>query len=969
MKQCKLLQKRLFIASLLLISLSYSQDISDAYKTMDIAYGSPEATEMAKYGDLDVSLYKGVPNVSIPIHQFNLAGLTFPVSLQYNAGGITVDQVATRIGLGWTLHAGGQVTQSVYGENDLSMALDDKLFNNESLRTFYPNSYLGTGSGQPYNDYFYIYSDAMGGQMVKRNFKPDLYHYNYGGNNGKFLIHSKIISNGPFYQVPFTNHEIDYKIVSGNGQFEITDANGNLYIFDQRETSTTRQSCSGGLSGVNAFSERPTNDSYTWHLGKIITPNGDELRFTYTTLSIFTYQIPDVLQKYKFKTGDVLNCTYQNLQNYDYRCYVYKDVRPKVLNKIQWVRSGTVLEEVLFNDGSTRSDFGNSDYKTLSSIVVKKGGVTADTWNLTHGYFTSSGGSSQAYKRLKLLYAKQGSLPSHGFTYYQTYNLPHRGSLAQNHWGFYNGHTSNASLIPNTISGLTGTGNRGSDYTKMKAWSMTKHTYPTGGSTTFNMEGYFGGLRLNNMVDKDSDGSTIRTRYYTYGGYSAPSPNYHDDYQYRTGSVTSPYTCEYDTYSASPVPPVDTYNSYSVSGFSKVTILDEQNGSQGKTEVEFSQGVYQLDSAMYGADDVITWGDGERLKETTYNANNTIVNKKEYQFKVNHLNPAMNPLQTYPVATQPNEAFIYAMDVKLRYPNYGIANSGFYWPARFDIEKFRIVSAWYHPKTTIATTYDLNGQNPVVNTINYFYDNTTHALTTRSETVVSNGNTTIVKTSYPDDVSSTSSLGNNTISSTELTAINKLKKADQHRIAMPVQIETTEKNSSGTVLSKTFVRTNYKLEGSNLVVPADLETLKGTYNSSTNPEKKRVIYHDYDNRGNPIELSKSDGTHTFYIWGYNQKFPIAKIENATKSQVEALSAISTDYHSGSGGLPITQENAIRGLSNTMVTTYEFDPKAGVTKIKDPKGYVTTYHYDSLNRLQYVKDANGKILSETKYNYQ
>src|SRR5690606_13894082 len=45
--------------------------------------------------------------------------------------------------------------------------------------------------------------------------------------------------------------------------------------------------------------------------------------------------------------------------------------------------------------------------------------------------------------------------------------------------------------------------------------------------------------------------------------------------------------------------------------------------------------------------------------------------------------------------------------------------------------------------------------------------------------------------------------------------------------------------------------------------------------------EERIIYHDYDSIGNPIEVSKTDGTHIVYIWGYNQTQPIAKIENTT----------------------------------------------------------------------------------------
>lgn len=54
----------------------------------------------------------------------------------------------------------------------------------------------------------------------------------------------------------------------------------------------------------------------------------------------------------------------------------------------------------------------------------------------------------------------------------------------------------------------------------------------------------------------------------------------------------------------------------------------------------------------------------------------------------------------------------------------------------------------------------------------------------------------------------------------------------------------------------------------------------------------------------------------------------------------------------------------------MVTKYVYDPMTNnVIQIIDPKCDYYTYHYDSFNRLQYVKDKDGNILSENEYNYK
>ena len=52
----------------------------------------------------------------------------------------------------------------------------------------------------------------------------------------------------------------------------------------------------------------------------------------------------------------------------------------------------------------------------------------------------------------------------------------------------------------------------------------------------------------------------------------------------------------------------------------------------------------------------------------------------------------------------------------------------------------------------------------------------------------------------------------------------------------------------------------------------------------------------------------------------------------------------------------------------MITTLTYKPLLGVSTVTDPKGDTQTYHYDSFNRLQFVKDSNGNILSENTYHY-
>ena len=79
---------------------------------------SPEAHSLMQYSEVPVSLYTGVPSISIPIYTIEIGDYSLPITLQYHASGIKVTQEASRVGLGWSLHAGGAVGRIIQGRDD-----------------------------------------------------------------------------------------------------------------------------------------------------------------------------------------------------------------------------------------------------------------------------------------------------------------------------------------------------------------------------------------------------------------------------------------------------------------------------------------------------------------------------------------------------------------------------------------------------------------------------------------------------------------------------------------------------------------------------------------------------------------------------------------------------------------------------------------------------------------------------------
>lgn len=380
-------------------------------------------------------------------------------------------------------------------------------------------------------------------------------------------------------------------------------------------------------------------------------------------------------------------------------------------------------------------------------------------------------------------------------------------------------------------------------------------------------------------------------------------------------------------------------------GYSNVT---EYIVGSGKTEYTFSSiGSYYDGGFAHGGvilpDLYVNWLRGNLLKRTLFKElNNTYI----------------------PVYSEQNE---YERTGTLKTNNTGITTVhtiggfkiGFYSSLT---EKYRI------KKQRFTNFFD----STVLETVKkYYYDNSNYLQPTRVETTNSKGEVLKTRMYYADDKLKLSNLNSDVFSS----AIDKLKL--QNRISEPIQMDSYKGN---VLLSRQ--RTNYKDWGNNIVLPENVQTLKGIP-SSTNKLEDRVVYHNYDDKGNPTELSKKDGTHVVYIWGYYQTQPVAKIEGTKLSDIptnyisniQNASNIDNDrtmnYDGREGNLrkQLNKLHQLTALKKSLMTFYTYDPLIGITSITDSRGETIYYEYDDFNRLQCVKDSQGNILKEHKYNYK
>ncbi|WP_378182235.1 hypothetical protein [Aquimarina sp. SS2-1] len=199
---------------------------------------------------------------------------------------------------------------------------------------------------------------------------------------------------------------------------------------------------------------------------------------------------------------------------------------------------------------------------------------------------------------------------------------------------------------------------------------------------------------------------------------------------------------------------------------------------------------------------------------------------------------------------------------------------------------------------------------------------------------------------------------------------------NNNRLTEVVQAENKTIKSNGEAIKLATKKTYYKDWGQGIALPEKVQFAKGTATL-----EDRMYYKKYDSHGNPLEVSQPDGSSLIYIWGYQDRYPIAKIANASYTGMptavtslinQIQTASNTENSSTKEATLRSQFETLRNHSffaNAQMSYYTYDPQIGVTSMTDPKGYTMYYEYDQHQRLEKVKDQDGNILSENEYNYK
>lgn len=1106
---------------LLTVALILSFLCSSAQNLPVIVPPSPEATSLAKFTEIPISHYTGLPNINVPIHTINFEGLKIPIALSYHARGIRVEEIASRVGIGWALNAGGMITRQTRGKDD-----------------FHPNEgYIKHNFYDGFHDkdkeYIrnYVYTRDVSGKI---DLVPDQFSFNFLGYSGKFIFDQN--TKRPILQ---SYDDLTFDEFSGN-QFIITNSDGFKFYFGSPNLSNQNRNArskdtplenyvfSRKLSKLSNEKHSPIN---TWHLIDIISPTGKKIHFNYVKENTVFFRRS--YDKIGSNGPSSYFSKYQGEQ-YQIKTIIYDD------EKVEFIKSSDPREDLLGGH-------------VLSSIEIKNKNFLVKKFNLNYSYSNDKSGENvntmlinmfdpYARKRLFLdsivLISNDGrnSTQYRAFKYNNKNSLPNRFSNSQDIWGYFNG-AQNGSFLTFFKYALNNNINRRVDTIKNKIGLIEKVIYPTGGYSSYTFEAnkakvpdYFKNLLFLDpnpapltstevvsiiktpeiwtsrgtyektfTIDDSATGMmTISVSFYgddvgncssnennerrckyqvsivgvngtsftsadifqgTSNNFKMPPPgNYKivvnprrsdspndlqngftisltwqkilnsstdnnsvihsggnrirkiennsldkgkiiKTYEYlnRTGessglvfSLPSYYFIKksftsngrivnvIDPIGARPGSPLS-YEQGNHVGYSRVIEYissDSKLGKGGKTEFEFT--AMPDDGDFYKPPYTIPidneWLRGKPMLISYYKRDSTAFSliKKEkftYQyaqepFHMAITNPKMyiqnpeNPIPEYYYTVNRLKFNIPLIVFKLNEVNGAHTNQNSY-------KIYNVNGGASNLLTKTETNYSVSGELKEETT--YFYDYNKHYQLKGSEVKDSKGDVYKTTHYYPTDK-------NQILTPFPLTtgakqASDKLLKENRFEVLQ------TKTHKNGKILST--VRNNYKNFNSDIISLKNIQASKAKL-----PLESRIIYHDYDDKGKPLEVSKKDGTHLVYIWGYNQTYPIAKIENAMyneiKIYVKALQNLSNKdddrqigYSGNEGKLRKALDDNLRNndayKNKWKVTSYTYDPLIGVTSITDPRGETIYYHYDNFNRLEFVKDKDGNILKEHKYN--
>jgi len=1019
-------------------------------KMVDILPPPPNAAALAKAGLFALNKNTGAPSINIPLYNLKGRKISLDISLSYSSNGIKVDEIASRVGMGWTINAGGVISRTIRGYAD----------------ELWPRKYPWATVGENWSTYNYM-------KMIAHDLKdaePDMFNFNFNGYSGGFVLDGNML----VVTVPHTNLKIDYSFAGTSWNFKITAPDGIMYFFGgSSATEKTKRLTTCGRSYENPL---PT----AWYLTKVQHPNGEIITLNYNSLS------------YSYDTGLSETATYaaQGASGSG-ACPQPNSGVTTVLCKNYVNTTGVILSEIVSStygkikfNYTSRPDCADKiissieQWNNISNIKINSFVFGYTNYNTgTYNNYNGEGTTVPYLTSLDDMSSDDAQTKTHRFVYDDPGGRSCRLAFAQDHWGYFNG-KNNTTLLPyfDYLKSRfpAATANREADLNYAVKGMLTKIIYPTGGadsiiyeantiagteyikpyhelscsvtgtftntlgtkeipftvtpqiiqivanmtcSGTCNLPGVVQVINEQNVTIHSSNialGSPETINLYVGSG------NYTLRIQAAGAASTNNVTLQYypvnasnesenivvggvrvkETLSSNPgeMPQYKKFYYGNLSTLNKSSLFFSPAPDYQKFFIKRYEQYQGWDGVYYCEQDIASLHSNSLVNLCNYGgclaSYGSVVESKGEDFEGGGIQskfytaadyaaqvligaPLFNASQTNGsiiLNGKPTEEILLKKTttnalVPVKKTKYvysyteGDVVSGFvanqrlsmlinddstgaltsYFMNSYDMSRYDIHSPWIILDSLYEINYDENGENPLINSTKYFYDNNVHLQVTSSETRNSKNDLLKTYNQYPADFQNTAPY------STMLS----------NYIITPVIDVRRTSNNTGIE----EIKNNYTDWGnSNFEVASIERSVMG------NPLTNIGVITNYDKNGNILEYTGKDGVINSIIWGYKNTFPVAKITGANYSQALALvdtSAIQTL----DGPTLLSALNSLRtNLAGSIVITYTYKPLIGVSTITDANDKTNTYEYDVFNRLKLIKDQDNNLVRKIEYSY-
>ncbi len=472
----------------------YSQQVTDNRvfnrELSGLSVSSPDVWSFHKYIMNPIGLYRGTPDVSIPLYMLKDGQIEIPIVLRYNTSGIKVEEEASWVGLGWNLNLGGFVTRVVvdgFDDDDDTFETYSSLFLKPSIyeEHRYKDIPVTTAVYDSIPHRTAAVSSAYWGKLT-----PDAYLFSYPGNSGCYV----------------KDYRDDSIVVIRRDQnVRINEFNANNFISKTIEIRTPegiRHLFSYGAHSRIQGNNRP--NSITYPLDETEYPGGAKIIYHY-----YTYPY--------LKVDNSMYCNGTIKDSYGTAGQFFKDRDVKT--------SLAVIEQrdIQLKDIETpnyKIEFATSPRMDIDSIpkldyiIIKDAHSNSvlKKFKLNYSYFEPKQGITHDTKSLRLQLQSVCEVAVDGNTeinhYYFQYNstpLPPKDSYTTDHWGYANSsdYIAKGSRLPD-LRGLINSElsdndkryvynypnkyDKGHDYSFCQAGLLRNIIYPTGGRTEFEYE-------------------------------------------------------------------------------------------------------------------------------------------------------------------------------------------------------------------------------------------------------------------------------------------------------------------------------------------------------------------------------------------------------------------------------------------------------------------------------------------------